>query len=410
MRFATTFLPRTILVLVLAGLAACYGSVTLEGEDATDDATDGSADDATDGATDDADGAREDDAATDDGVDVEPDVPPAPYVLHEWGVMLLDGEGGGSMHGPSPDFSGAIPAKPVLYLYADEPIAPLSIAVDFASGGSTDVWPEIPLGPRVEWNDLALRPGPCTITAFPNPWDDDRWEETMCEACDLESCVVPGAACLDFTNPAGETTISDLLFYTGTLPDYRGPLAAEARVINEPGFADRLEVTITNRTPRAVEDVWFVYRQATDSCIDPSACSVVSADLAWVHFDEVAGGASFDEPLDIVRVEAAVDETGFPVEPLTLPAEWLALGDDLTARLVERGLTAGEAAAFMRNWDTIFFGLLGSDSVWSEPFYRNGAALIYFMSPEDYDAQLPLRASPPPVETVRVGMIYENLP
>ena len=324
--------------------------------------------------------------------------------------MVLDGECGGSMHGPSPDFSGAIPAKPVLYLYADEPIAPLTIAVDFASGGSTDVWPEIPLGPRVVWDNLVLRPGPCTTTAFPNPWDDDRWEDTMCESCSLASCVVPGADCLDFTNAAGETTVSDLLFYTGTLPDYRGPLAAEVAVINEPGFVDRLELTISNRTARVVEDVWFVYRQTADRCIDPSACSIVSADLAWAHFDGLAGSSSFVERLDVLRVEAAVDEDGFPVEPLALPAEWLALGGELTAKLVARGLTAGEAAAFMRNWETIFFGLLGSDAVWSEPFYRNGSALIYFMSEEDYDAQLPLRASPPPVETVRVGMIYENLP
>lgn len=401
MRFPRILLPT---LLALATLPACYGTVVLEGEDAE---TDTATDDAGDGATD---GAPTDTTPPDDGADVEPDVPPAAYALHEWGVMLMNGEGGASMHGPSPDFSGAIPAKPVLYLYADETIAPLTIAVDFASGGSTDVWPEIPMGPRVVWENLTLRPGPCTTTPFPNPWDDDRWEETMCEACDLESCVVPGAACLDYTNAGGETTVADLLFYTGTLPEYRAPLSATTRVINDPAFVDRIELSIENPTPRTVEDVWFVYRQATDTCIDPSACSVVSADLAWAHFDRVAAGSTLDERLDIVHVEAAVDETGFPVEPLDLPEGWRALPAELAERLVARGLTAAEAAAFQRNWDTIFFGLLGSDSVWSEPFYRDGSALIYFMSREDYDAQLPLAATPPPAETVRVGMIYQNLP
>lgn len=401
-REETMTFPKILLptLFAFAALPACYGSVVLEGGDAaTDTATDGATDDGTTDTT-----------VPEDGAEAEPDAPPAPYALHEWGVMVMDGEGGASMHGPSPDFSGAIPAKPVLYLYADEPIAPLTIAIDFASGGSTDVWPEIPMGPRVAWENLRLRPGPCTTTAFPNPWDDDRWEEPMCEACDLESCVVPGAACLDYTNAGGETTVADLLFYTGTLPDYRAPLAATVRVINDPVSIDRIELSVANSAARAVEDVWFVYRQATDTCIDPSACSVVSADLAWAYFDRVAGGTTLDERLDVVRVEAPVDETGFPTEPLDLPEGWRALAAQLTEKLVARGLTAAEAAAFQRNWDTIFFGLMGSDSAWSEPFYRDGAALIYFMSREEYDAQLPLAATPPPAETVRVGMIYQYVP
>jgi hypothetical protein len=266
------------------------------------------------------------------------------------------------------------------------------------------------MGPHVAWNNLRLRPGPCTTTSFPNPWDDDRWEETMCEACDLGSCTVPGAACLDFTNAAGEVTVSDLLFYTGTLPAYAAPLSAEVTVINDPTFVDRLELTITNGTTRPVEDVWFVYRQATDTCIDPSACTVIGADVAWAHFDVVAGSSTSDARLDIVRVDAPLDDDGYPIEALALPEEWLAMPAALTARLMEHGLTAEEAAAFMRNWETIFFGLMGSDSVWVEPFYRDGSALIYFMSDEEYDAQLPLTASPPPAETVRVGMIYQNVP
>jgi hypothetical protein len=406
MKSAATLLTTLCFVL---SLQACYQSDPQENEDAiTDPIPDTTTDDTADG-TDTVTDDGVTDPITDDGVDVDPDVPPAQYRLHEWGVMVMDGDGA-STHGPSPEFSGPIPAKPVLYLYADEVISPLSIAVSFASGASTEVWPDIPLGPQVVWNNLTLRPGPCATTPFPNPYGDDPWMDGMCEACNLSSCVVPGADCLDFTDAAGVATVSDLLFYTGRLPDYRAPLEAGVSVINDPTFVDRLEVSISNSTSRTVEDVWFIYRQTTDSCIDPSACPVISADIAWAYFDEVAGDSGFGTQLDVLRFEVELDEYGFPIGELELPREWLDLGKDLTAKLVERGLTSEEAGAFMRNWDTIFFGLMGSDSYYIEPFYRNGGALIYFMSDQDYNAQLPLTASPPPIETVRVGMIYENVP
>lgn len=404
---------RTLIIAAccLFCLQACYQSNNHEDEDTqTDPVPDTTTDDAADGM----------DTPTDDGVDVhpdvdpdvnpdvDPDVPPAQYVLHEWGVMVMEGEGA-STHGPSPEFSGPIPAKPVLYLYADEPISPLSIGVNFASGASTEVWPEIPLGPQVRWDNLTLRPGPCTATPFPNPYDDDPWEEGMCEACNLASAVVPDSDCLDFTDAAGVTTVANLLFYTGRLPEYRAPLEASVTVINDPTFLDRIELTISNNRSETVQDVWFIYRQTTDSCIDPSACPVISADIAWAHFDEVAGNSGFGTQLDVLRFETEVDEYGFPIGELELPQEWLDLGKDLTAKLVERGLTSEEAGAFMRNWNTIFFGLMGTDAYYIEPFYRNGGALIYFMSDQDYNAQLPLAASPPPIETVRVGMIYENV-
>jgi len=405
MKFAKTLL---ITICCLLSLQACYQSNPQENEDAlTDPITDTATDDVADGTdtiTDD--GIT--DPVTDDGVDVDPDVPPAQYRLHEWGVMVMDGDGA-SMHGPSPEFSGPIPAKPVLYLYADEVIGPLSIGVNFASGASTEVWPEIPLGPQVLWNNLTLRPGPCTTTPFPYPYYDDPYTEGMCEVCNLASCVVPDADCLDFTDAAGVTTVADLLFYTGRLPDYRAPLGASVTVINDPTYSDRLELMISNDTSRTVEDVWFIYRRTVDSCIDPSACPVIAADIAWAYFDEVAGNSGFGTQLDVLHFETEVDEYGFPIGELELPQEWLDLGKDLTARLVERGLTSEEAGAFMRNWNTIFFGLMGTDAYYIEPFYRNGGALVYFMSDEDYNAQLPLTASPPPIETVRVGMIYENV-
>ena len=114
--------------------------------------------------------------------------------------------------------------------------------------------------------------------------------------------------------------------------------------------------------------------------------------------------------LNIQHFEAEVDEYGYPIEELPLPEEWLDLGKDLTEMLIERGLTELEAGAFMRNWDALFFGLMGTDSYYIDPFYSNGAFVIYFMPQSDYNAQLALSANPPPEQIVRVGMIYEKIP
>lgn len=398
-----------ILIAAVFAVQACYSSHSPNDEDAADDVIHDNVDNdvITDTTTDDA----VTDTVTDEGVfDVDPDVPPARYRLHEWGVMVMDGDGA-SIHGPSPEFSGFIPAKPVIYLYANEEISPVNIGVSFASGASTEVWPEIPLGPHVMWNNLVLRPGPCETTPFPVPYMDDDPVDGMCEACNLALCVAEDATCLTFTDPAGATTISKLLFYTGRLPDYRSPLSTTVSFVPspEPDDVEALGLSISNNSSYNIEDIWFIYRQTQSTRIDPSACPVVAADIAWSFFDNLSPSMGMATTLGIRHFEVEVDEHGFPVGEMELPAEWLNLGKDLTAKLIERGLTESEAGAFLRNWDTVFFGLMGSDTYYIEPFYQNGAFLIYFMNNEDYDAQLPLIASPPPTETVRVGMIYENV-
>jgi hypothetical protein len=41
--------------------------------------------------------------------------------------------------------------------------------------------------------------------------------------------------------------------------------------------------------------------------------------------------------------------------------------------------------------------------------YRNGGALLYFMSEDEYEEQLPIETSVEPAESVRLGMIYQHL-
>ncbi|MFH1434893.1 MAG: hypothetical protein ABIJ56_04160 [Pseudomonadota bacterium] len=395
------------LILVIFIIQGCYSSDTPDDNDSREDAVDDRPDgtdgtDGTDTLPDDA--APDPDGGPDVDPDVDPDVPPARYRLHEWGVTVI-GEDGASTHGPSPEFSGAIPAKPVIYLYADEEIGPVDIGIRFASGTATEVWPVIDLDQHIMWEDLEIFPGPCEITPFPSAWDDPDPEPGTCEACGLSTCVVSGAACVNHMFEGDIGTIANLLFYTGRLPDYEPPINAS---VSRAG--DSLTVGVENLSSRLVEDIWLIYRQTEDACIDPSACPVVAADIAWMYIEQLEGTAGMGTSMGIQHFETEVDEYGWPIEDLSLPQEWLDLGKDLTAMLIERGLTGLEAGAFMTNWDTIFFGLMGTDSYYIDPFYSNGAFVIYFMSDRDYNAQLALSANPPPEETVRVGMIYEKIP
>lgn len=338
------------------------------------------------------------DTPTDPIADTTPP-PPSGYALHEWGVMVM-GPDGPSMHGPTPEYGGPIPAKPVIYLYADEPFE-MDVAVQFSSGTPTETWPEAPLTPRLLWSGIQVAPGPCSPTPFPSPYED----EELCEACTLSLVVAEDAACVTY---GGQ--VAKLLFYTGSMPEYVPPLEAEAHVFTAEDGSEQVSFSVANDSGRTVEGVWLVYRQTVDSCIDPSACPVVEADIAWSYLGEVGPGEGLGFPVPVQHFEAELDEHGYPVPgSLMLPSEWEDLGEDLEIALQARGLTPSEARAFMNAWDTVFFGLMGSDSVFIEPFYSNGPQVMYFMSREEYDVHLGLETSAPADEVVRVGMVYEQL-
>jgi hypothetical protein len=381
---------ETLTIAALVALAGCQTSFS---------ELDGSVDAAGDTALDSA-GDTTGDVVEDTAVDTAP--PPEPYVLHEWGVMVM-GDEGASMHGPAPAFAGPVPAKPVIYLYAEEDVE-LDVAVTFTSGGPTETWPETALSPTVRWDGLHVSPGACDTTPFPTGWDDPGVED-MCEACSLGQVVVEEGSCIEH----GDQT-ARLLFYTGALPDYRPPLEVSYELHTDPGVEPWVTFIVENGSDRVVEDLWLIYRDTTDWCIDPSACPVATADIAWAYLDSVEplSGESLSQPIQ--HFEAELDEHGYPIPgTLGLPEQWLALGGALEGDLTERGLSAAEAGAFMNAWETIFFGLMGSDAGYIEPFYRNGASAIYFMDRESYDAHLPLSAVPAPTDTVRVGMVYEPL-
>jgi len=368
---------------VLAILACgCYGSHTdIEGRDTsvTPDATD----------------------ATDSSTDTVPP-PPASYVLHEWGVMVVEG-GYASMHGPSPEVQEIMADKPVIYLYADEPLA-LDITVGFASGAATETWPLRPSGPYVEWRGLDVRPGACDPDPFPSVYDNP-WLEETCEACALGSCVVEGASCVTF-----EDVVSKLLFYAGDMPSFRPALAAACSIDPASGS---MSLSIENASSRRVEDIWFLYRAVTSDCTSVfpgEACPVISADLALAYVGSLEASAGMGTSVPAVRVEAELDPEGLPI-PGTLETwdEWEAVPGEVRDALVRHGLYTDEADAFVGAWDLAMFGILGSGAFYIEPMYVDGGALLYFMDREEYDAHLPLEATPPPAEISRVGLVYQHL-
>jgi len=391
-RWRIAFVPALLMA------AGCYSSRPNSGYDAGPDAIDAVGDD-----------LIMPDTAPDtvpETVDVLPDSPPAAaYSLHEWGVISV-GDFGSMVHGPAPTSSEMIAEKPVIYLYSEEEISPLNVGVRFATGAAEDVWPPIPTGPSIAWNNMRVRPGPCEATTFPYPWDDP-----LCEVCNLASCVVEEADCIEFPPAEGESYLSRLLFYAGGVDEYKPPVAASADFVCTDIYMDPcISFNVTNDSDFTIDGAWVIYRQVASACYEPyMACPPVSADLAFDFIETLGPGQDTLRQISIIHYEAELDENGYPLSDVPLPQAWLDLSKDLFVELLDKGLTEAEAAAFVNNWQTVFFGIMGDDSWGIEPLYANGAFVVYFMDRADYDLQFQLSASPPPRETVRVGMIYQTI-
>lgn len=73
-----------------------------------------------------------------------------------------------------------------------------------------------------------------------------------------------------------------------------------------------------------------------------------------------------------------------------------ALRRNLEAAARRRGLSAAETRSLLETWR-------------DELFRPGGARAVYFLPRAQYDAMLPLRIAPEPAETVRVGLVIEEL-
>jgi len=323
--------------------------------------------------------------------------PPGPaYTLHEWGVFKTGGTGADVSTTPSP-YVGPVPAKPIIYLYSDEEFE-LDVAVDFASGQATEVWPEIPMGQSIAWDGVQVSNGNCPTTPFPEAgWDSDP--PVAPEVTQLGPLVVDEASCLTFGN-----VVSRLLFYTGQLPEYQAPLSATYQFEDD---GESLLVALTNSSDEEVKDLMLVLRLVDSECIDPSGCWVHFAALAHGTVDAIPPGTDVTVSLPVHQVLAVDENMGGGI---ILPVSWQGQSAQLDAKLQELGLSSPEADAFMYAWTDVFFGVFSSSSTFFMPEYGDGLFLIYPLSTKAYDEQLALTVSVPPEERVRVGYVYHRVP
>ncbi len=319
------------------------------------------------------------------------------YILHEWGVNRPMSDGSSLISSGPPRFWGAVPAKPVLYVYADNPLL-LDVGVTFASGHTTDTWPPLPNGASIEWQDvLVTQPATCNLSPTPIP-PYDQMEPEDREIYQLPEWIVPDADCLKT-----DGVTSKLLFYTGELSDYEPPVSGSVDV-----DASAAEVTfnLTNSGDVDVESVLLLYRTATGECIDPSGCSVNAASLAWGKLRGLAAGASSSTTLELHTLATDGSE---PYQNVTIPEGWKAMADDMESMLSSKGLYADEIDVFMDAWETMFFGVHSGGMEWYLPGYQNGAFVLYLWPDSLTEEQLALSLDPQPRELKRAMVEFNRL-
>ncbi len=309
------------------------------------------------------------------------------YTLHEWGVNLTHGEGSRIKAGPE-HYWGAIPAKPVLYVYADQPMT-LDVGVRFASGGTTETWPERPNGASIFWEDIQVTQGACDTTPTPQP-EYDEWEPEDREIYQLPNWSVSDADCLTH----GET-VSDLLFYTGRLGAYDSPVKAELIDVDSMGsIAFRLE----NTSDMTVGPIQVLYRDTLGDCMDPSYCPVVEADLAWGSLEKLNAGEIRTLNLEIHHLLPANPGDWMAVE---IPEAWNEQAEAMEDILADQGLFPEEIEVFMETWTDMFYGVYAEDIGYFLPEYSNGAFVLYPWPERLESEQLELSLNPRPEELSR---------
>lgn len=330
----------------------------------------------------------------------------AEYDMHEWGVNIVTVTGQATMSTGPERFYGAVAAKPVIYIYSDNPdeTFTLDLRVSYNGGTAAETWPEIPLSGNVVWEGVQVGGTDCITTPTPEPDMSGMAENPpSLEIYELDSWVVDEATCLTF----GET-ISRVLFYTGPFSDYQPGLDG---TMNVDSVAKTASVDITNNLDVDVGPVIALYRLPESNCMDPSWCPVYSAKIAYAVITniEASSSANYAMVYEEYSVEATEEEPYPSVDGL-LPAEWNNLPDTLRAELLTKGLTENEVGVFMPTWTQTMFGLLGQDAGWYYPTYKNGSFLIYLWPDSRTEEMLPMTAVPEPTESVRAMVEYQNIP
>lgn len=300
--------------------------------------------------------------------------PPPSYEVHEWGVFtvmrdateLAAGPGrnvlGGGLgirttRSPGLGLTGMGIGKPVLYFHSDAPSeVPISARVSLTSFVAMEHWPPTTLtGHQIDWRfTLAECPPANTLDTQMRTLREGVCDTTdgYCEVADLFDYVAADARCLQ----VGETT-APFLFYRGG-----GESTAPTPITATRG---RRSVTVNVRRRELVGATLFRVR-------------VDRAGRATITEHTIPEAESFELDDGVRRsAEEAIAS--------------------VRAGLVAQGLTADEAAAFLRAWQTEVFDPTASPS--GRPV-RDG--LFALVTPADAEAAATLSFDPPPSRVVRV--------
>jgi len=321
--------------------------------------------------------------------------PAGTYVIHEWGVNTPRLEGGSSVNGGPGVYYGASVDKPVLYVYADEPMQ-LDVGVRFATGAADETWPPLPPGEFIQWNDIQVGDGQCETTPVPIPEMPTEGSELPW----LPTWVVESADCL-----AHEETISKLLFYAGDMPEYQPPLAGTLEWsvdVDEQG-TDRLSLQVTNNGNKTIGPTLLAYRDATSGPLG----GIHTAWLAWGRLEKLRPGKRQTVELDLVAL-ASNGEGG-----VDTPGGWDDQEQQLRKLLESAGLYDEEIDVFCDTWRSSFFGVYGplqyDEPLREEVDYAPGAIAIHLWPEAELDEALRLQLDPKPRELSRIMVQYQQL-
>lgn len=302
-----------------------------------------------------------------------PSAQPAPLEVHEWGVVDVV-PGGVSEVGAGPGAPDVVTSvrKPVVYFHLDPGASPLDVHVEAAIPGGAlleVVPPALGFPERARWD---AHVAPCSATAplgVPVARTACSAPDGYCEAFDLPTYETADASCV--TTSDGEHR---LLFYRGALPAASLPLV-------------RQDAPTGARSLRAEQPA--------------------SPDASVFY---VVGGRGITLPWPAPGTSQTLPDAFS--ESLDGPA----LARALDAELQRAGLTASEAAAFLRAWSDTWFGAGSAGGVAagaSEPSRRGSIRdlsaprpfVLYVMPETTVPRVAELTITPPPRVVRRVMVV-----
>lgn len=294
------------------------------------------------------------------------------YILHEWGVLLGDS----ARTIPLENYQ-VHAAKPIIYIYSNDSFN-LSLSVDFENGEAMEVWPYIPIGKKISWNNFEIS-ADCNTTLFP----EQQWD--MKEIYELGNYVVDNANCITYKN-----TTSKILFYNGKI-DFGNAITGYYV-----DLGDKKQITLTNNLNQNISDIYINYKEHFVDYSYGLGVSSTNVTLGILKIDKLNAGETKTFDINIYDYSE-------------IPVAWTNQGKEFKQKLINEGLYTNEADKFMSAWENTFFGMSYGYGYYSNIDYKNGMNIIYILPKEKYNELFRLETSIEPKEIKRISVVYSPI-